>query len=251
MKISLSTLIFSTALLIVGCFAASAQNIEKTLIRSNNKDRAYYLFVPEKLEAAKPVPLVILLHGSGRNGMSLAEKWKDLAKKERFIIAGPDAANLQGWAIPADGPDYIYELVESLKAKYPVDPHRVYLFGHSAGAGIAYYFSLLESEYFAATALHAGALRERDMTLIEESTRKIPFSIFIGTDDSMVPVTAVRSTRDALTAAGFTVDYHEMDGHTHDYYGKSNEINAKAWEFLKKHELKGEPNYVKHNFRER
>ncbi|MFT3744528.1 MAG: PHB depolymerase family esterase [Pyrinomonadaceae bacterium] len=230
-------------------FTAFAQNIEKTLIKSYGKERAYYLFVPEKLDAAKPVPLVVLLHGSGRNGMSLAEKWKDLAKKERFIIAGPDASDLRGWAIPADGPAYIYELVESLKGKYPVDAKRVYLFGHSAGAGIAIYFSLLESEYFAATAIHAGALPRSNSGMIDEATRKIPFSIFIGTDDRMVPVAAVRSTKDALTAAGFTVDYHEMNGHTHDYYGKSNEINSQAWEFLKKYELKAEPNYVKHNFR--
>ena len=38
----------------------------------------------------------------------------------------------------------------------------MYLFGHSAGAGQALYLSLLESEYFAATAVHAGALRTED-----------------------------------------------------------------------------------------
>lgn len=41
----------------------------------------------------------------------------------------------------------------------------------------------------------------------------------------------------------------EMAGHTHDYYGKSGEINAKAWEFIKKHDLKAEPKYEKINFR--
>ncbi len=228
---------------------AASQNIEKGLIRSNGKERAYYLFVPEKLDAAKPVPLVVLLHGSGRNGMSLAEKWKDLAKKEGFIIVGPDAADMRGWAIPADGPAYMHELVESLKAKYPIDPKRVYLFGHSAGAGVAFYFSLLESEYFAATAVHAGALRGDDSSIIEGSRRKIPFSIFIGTADRFVPVNAVRATLDALIGAGFPVDYNEMSGHTHDYYGKSAEINAKAWSFLLKHALSSAPKYEEHNFR--
>lgn len=247
------TSIIAIALAVIGGLqlTAYAQNIEKTLIKSNGRDRAFYLFVPEKMDSSKPVPLVVLLHGSGRNGMSLAEKWKDLAKKERFIIAGPDASNLAGWAIPADGPAYIYELVENLKAKYPVDPRRVYLFGHSAGAGIALYFSLLELEYFAATAIHAGALRNDDSDMIEGAKRKIPISIFSGTDDRMVPVAAVRLTRDALVAAGFTVDYNEMAGHTHDYYGKSGEINVKAWEFLKKQDLKAEPKYEKINFRER
>ena len=63
----------------------------------------------------------MLLHGSGRNGISLVEKWKDLAKKEKVIIVGPDALNSQAWNIPGDGPDFIHELVEALKAKYPVN----------------------------------------------------------------------------------------------------------------------------------
>ena len=34
-----------------------------------------------------------MLHGSNRTGVTLVEKWKDYAKKENIIIAGPDATN--------------------------------------------------------------------------------------------------------------------------------------------------------------
>jgi poly(3-hydroxybutyrate) depolymerase len=71
--------------------------ILKEIIRSQGKERAYYLFVPDKISPATPAPLLVLLHGSGRNGMSLVEKWKDLAKKEGIIIAGPDALDSKGW----------------------------------------------------------------------------------------------------------------------------------------------------------
>ena len=86
-----------------------ADGITKEIIRSQNKDRVYYLYVPDKLSQTKPVPLIVLLHGSGRTGNSLVEKWKDLARREQFIIVGPDALNTQGWTIPGDGPDFIYE----------------------------------------------------------------------------------------------------------------------------------------------
>ena len=76
----------------------------------------------------------MLLHGSGRNGLSLAEKWKDLASKEGIILAGPDAANPNVWSPSEDGPDFLRDLVENLESKYPINPHRVYLFGHSGGA---------------------------------------------------------------------------------------------------------------------
>lgn len=227
----------------------SSQEISKELITSKGKKRAYYLFVPEKLSPATPSPLIVLLHGSGRNGLSLVEKWKDLAKKEKVILVGPDAVNSQNWNIPGDGPGFIYELVEALKATYPVNARRVYLFGHSAGAGQALYLSLLESEYFAATAIHAGALHgSQDSQLIKYAKRKIPIAIFVGTNDSFFPLPVVRATRDALNAEGFNSELTEIKGHTHWYYEKAPEINRSAWEFLKRYELTGEPVYEEHQF---
>jgi poly(3-hydroxybutyrate) depolymerase len=224
------------------------EKIVKDSIRSQGKERTYYLFVPDKISPATPVPLVVLLHGSGRNGLSLVEKWKELAKKEGVIIAGPDALNSQGWKIPEDGPEFIHELVEALKAKHPINPRRVYLFGHSAGAGQALYLSLLESEYFAATAVHAGALGAEDGPYIERAQRKIPIAIFVGTNDQFFPLPVVRATRDALNARGFKSELTEIKGHTHWYYDRAAEINRSAWEFLKGHELSGEPKYEQHRF---
>lgn len=229
--------------------ASAADGITKELITSEGKKRAYYLFVPEKLAPESPAPLVVLLHGSGRNGLSLVEKWKGLAGKEKFIVVGPDASDSRGWRVPEDGPDYIHELVNALRAKYPINPRRVYLFGHSAGAGQALYLSLLESEYFAATAVHAGALNKDGHTLIPLAKRKVPIAIFVGTNDDAVPLSVVRATRDALNAAGFASELTEMKGHTHWYYDRAPEINRGAWDFLKRHELGAEPNYVKYNFR--
>jgi poly(3-hydroxybutyrate) depolymerase len=228
--------------------SVTAQEITKELILSQGKERAYYLFVPKGLSPTSQASLIVLLHGSGRNGMSLVEKWKDLAKKEGVIIVGPDALNSQGWKIPEDGPDFIHDLIEALKAKYPINARRVYLFGHSAGAGQALYLSLLESEYFAATAVHAGALRNDDDVFIERAKRKIPISIYVGTNDQFFPLAMVRSTRDALNARGFNSELTEIKGHTHWYYDRAGEINRSAWEFLKKHELEGEPKYEQHRF---
>src|SRR5678815_3440159 len=159
------------------CFAKD--EITKELITSKGKTRAYYLYVPSTLKPNSSAPLIVTLHGSGRTGVTLVEKWKDLAKKEGIILAGPDSSDLRFWGSPQDGPDYLQDLVEELKSKYPVNPRRVYLFGHSAGASFALQMSLLESEYFAATAIHAGALNREGMDLIELAKRKIPISIQI------------------------------------------------------------------------
>lgn len=244
----LCTLLIFTILTSPGPPTAPADRVVKERIRSQSKERTYYLFVPDKISPATPVPLVVLLHGTGRNGLSLIEKWKELAKKEEIIIVGPDALTLQGWKIPEDGPDFIHELIEALKTRYPINARRVYLFGHSAGGGQALYLSLLESEYFAATAVHAGVLGKDDGPYIARARRKIPIAIFVGTNDQVFPLSVVRATRDALNTSGFKAELTEIKGHTHWYYERAEEINRSAWDFLKGYELNGEPKYEQHRF---
>lgn len=226
--------------------ASAKDDITKELITSNGKTRAYYLYVPSTVKG--PAPLIVTLHGSNRNGVTLVEKWKDYAKKEGIILAGPDASNLRGWGSPQDGPDYLRDLVEELKSKHPINPRRVYLFGHSAGASFSLHMGLMESQYFAAVAIHAGALTAQDMDVIELAKRKIPISIQIGDSDPLVPLKIVRATSDALKQAGFTVDLVEIANHDHWYYDKASKFNQTAWEFMKKYELDGDPQYQKYNW---
>ena len=239
-------------LLLLSVFSVSPvikDDITKELIKSKGKERAYYLYVPSTLPAGKQAPLIVTLHGSGRNGITLVEKWKDYAKKEGIILAGPDANNSQGWSAPQDGPDFLRDLVEELKTKYPINPRRVYLFGHSAGACFAIHMSLMESQYFAAAAIHAGALRSaNEFSLIDLPKRKIPISIQVGDSDGFFPLTEVRKTSDALKEAGFPVDMIEIKNHDHNYYGGAPKYNETAWEFLKKHELPEDPQYQQYNW---
>lgn len=235
--------------IILGSSPVFAQDVQKQVTQLGGKARAYYLFVPDKLTKDQPVPLLLLLHGSGRNGFSLVEKWKDLAKKERIIVVGPDAINPQIWSTPVDGPDFLHDLVTDLESKYPIDPRRVYLFGHSAGACFALYMALYESEYFAATAIHAGALNSEDEVIVERAKRKIPIYIAVGTVDQFFPLSGVRATRDMLNQNGFNALLIEMPGHDHWYYDLAPKINAAAWAFLKEQKLAGEPRYVQYSFK--
>jgi len=211
-------------------------------ITSGGRKRSYYLFVPDKLKA--PAPLVVLLHGSGHNGRSLIDKWQDLAEKEGFIIAGPDSEDPSAWVLGKDGPDFLHDLVEALKSKHPINPRRVYLFGHSGGAVFGLVMSTVASEYFAAVAVHAGAFRSKtEIEMISNVKRKIPISIWVGTSDPFFSLLEVRATRDAFGAKDIVVQVNEIPGHDHNYYGIAGRINASAWDFLKHVELSAEPKY--------
>jgi tetratricopeptide (TPR) repeat protein len=228
---------------------ALAQKISKETIVSEGKKRTYYIYVPKSVQPASPVPLVVLLHGSNHVGLSLAEKWNNLAEKEGVIIVAPDSAESSHWSVPGDGPAFLHELVESVKTKYPINAKKVYLFGHSGGAVFALLMSLYESEYFAATAIHAGALYPEATFLIDLAKRKTPIQIQVGTVDAFFPVTTVRATRDLLNTRGFSVLLVEMPGHNHWYYDLAPKINQAAWEFLKTQELPGEPRFEEYKFR--
>jgi poly(3-hydroxybutyrate) depolymerase len=238
---------YFTLLILLLMFPATgiaSLKVQKEDFVSHNKKRTYYLFVPENLKQSEPAPLIILLHGSGRDGLSLVDKWKELADKEGIILAGPNSADLSRWNTTEDGPSVIHDLVELLKSRYAVDPRRVYLFGHSGGAVYAILLSLMESQYFAATAIHAGALRDKEeFKLLNRSSRNIPLAIWVGTRDPFFSLSSVRATRDALVARGCPVEVTEMPGHDHWYYDLAPSINEAAWQFLKKYALPAEPRY--------
>src|SRR5215471_12368559 len=111
--------------------AVTAQKVSRETIESQGRKRTYYLMVPENSSADHPAPLVLLLHGSGHNGQSLMDKWKDLGVKERIILVAPDASIPESWRTPQDGPDFLHDLLSELKTKYPIDERRMYVFGHS------------------------------------------------------------------------------------------------------------------------
>jgi hypothetical protein len=51
-----------------------------------------------------------------------------------------------------------------------------------------------------------------------------------------------------LKEAGIPVDLIEIENHDHWYYDKASKFNQTAWEFLKKHELAGDPKYQKYKW---
>jgi len=222
---------------------ATAAGITKETVKIDRDARTYYLFVPDSL-GTEPAPLVITLHGSGRDGRPLVDLFHGLAAKERFIVAGPDAIDRRGWQAPDDGPAFLYFLVEAIKAKHAVDGRRVYLFGHSAGAGFALTMGVVESEYFAGVAVHSAALQEGLADQLRATPRKLPIAIFDGTRDAMIPIAIGRQTRDALVAAGFPVDFRELPGYEHNtLYTRGDSVVQPAWAFLKTQVLDGEPKY--------
>jgi poly(3-hydroxybutyrate) depolymerase len=229
--------LFLLALSSVAAFGA----VEKQTINSLGAERTYYTFVPEKMTG--PAPVLLLLHGSGRDGMSQINEWKDLAEKEGIILVAPDSANSREWSLNTDGPEFLHDIVEAVRAKHPVDSSRLYIFGHSAGAVFALYMGVMESRYFAAAGVHAGAIGEDFYPYLDLAKRKIPITIWVGTEDPYFKLPMVKATQAELNKHGFDAKVFEMKGHDHNYYAVSKELNPKIWEFFKSNKLDAEASW--------
>ncbi len=112
-KVKKIALVFALALL--SAAAAASPKPEKNTTTFDGKERIYYTFAPEKISA--PAPLLLLLHGSGRDGMSQIDEWKNLAEKEGLVLVGPNSLNSREWSMSVDRPDFFHEIIEATKAK--------------------------------------------------------------------------------------------------------------------------------------
>ena len=215
-------------------FAASG-TVRKEALEIVGTKHDYFVFAPNA-NGNNPAPIIVLLHGSGRDGRSLLDPWRKLAEREGLILVAPNAINPEVWQTVLDGPEPLISIIENVEKQYAVDSTRVYLFGHSGGAVFALLMLLWEPRYFAAISVHAGAFPQWSEPEAEQAAqaakRKTPIHIQVGTEDPLFPLQAVRCTRDLLVAAGFPVDLREIPHHDHNYYLMSGRINEQAWSFL-------------------
>ncbi|MCC6556775.1 MAG: hypothetical protein IT372_27780 [Polyangiaceae bacterium] len=137
-------------------------------------DRPVEVFVPSSYQDGAAAPLVILLHGYGASG-ALQELYfglKPLAEARGFLYAHPDgtidATGKRFWNATdaccdfdpqhVDDSTYLQRVVDDIKARYTVDPRRVFFLGHSNGGFMSYRMACDHADTIAAIASLAGAM---------------------------------------------------------------------------------------------
>lgn len=134
---------------------------------------------------AKDTPVVIVMHGRGRDADRYRDEWKDLAAAQGFILAVPefDAERFpgsnsynHGWFRERDGTPRprtqwsfaaIEPLFDEVKRRSGSEVDGYALYGHSAGAQFVHRFILMmpEARYTAAVTANAGSYAFPDFTI--------------------------------------------------------------------------------------
>lgn len=112
----------------------------------------YHLVLPDRED---PMPLVIALHGAGGDERMFmagygAGRIVRLAQEQGFAVVSPLTAGVAG------RPERLDELVRAVEERVAVDRRRIYLVGHSMGAGAAWQLARTRPDLVAAVACIAG-----------------------------------------------------------------------------------------------
>lgn len=233
------------AALLLWAAPAVAGGVVAETVTLGGVERQFALYVPDSAKA-DGAPMLVLLHGSGGEGSWMIRLWQADADREGIILVAPNSLHNDGWRIGPDGPQFVCAAADDIAGRYHADRRRIYLFGQSGGAVFALHLAMLESRFFAAAAVHAGAFREaRDFNAVAYATRKTPLAIVIGDKDEYFAMSSVANTERVLERAGFPMQVTIMPGMHHYYTRKiAPAVNATAWDFLKTHALEDAPTYV-------
>jgi len=90
----------------------------------------------------KSRPIMVLLHGSQRNGAAMLDMWEGEARKNDLILLAPDSAVKRGWSLRNDPASFLNSMIAHAREKYGFSGSDVFLFGHSSGAIHATYMSI-------------------------------------------------------------------------------------------------------------
>ena len=167
------------------------------VVQTPEGDRTAATYAPDGAvsEGQRPA-LVIVLHGNGGSGMTVAEAtgFHDLAAREGFVVAFPNALGgswnyvrgLPGYPEAPDDVAFLTDLARDLEARYGTDPHRRYVAGYSNGGFMAQRLACDAPGAFAAfVSVSAGGFAGLDAICPEGAAGSI--ALMHGTADANVP----------------------------------------------------------------
>ena len=171
--------------------------------------RSYTMYIPSTWKSDVVSPLLIALHGLSGWDLQLMDNtaFNNLAEANNFIVVYPNGTAEKlgdrgirswnggqvGWCTSGNCPPsqiskiddvgYISKLIDDVSSRYPIDPKRVYLTGHSNGSQLAQRSVCELSNKITAIAVVAGHLA------LDTCNPDSPVSVLqiYGTEDTLNP----------------------------------------------------------------
>lgn len=173
--------------------------------------RDYVLVVPDGLEPARPVPLMVFFHGGGGSADKILPVIEAHALSRQFLLLVPQSL-MPTWdiVIAGNGPDRerLEIALDWVACRFRLDVNRFGFAGHSDGGSYALSNGLCNGDFVT----HVMAFSAGFMTVLHQEGAPYVF-IAHGAQDQHTPVeTGGRAHANQLHAVGYDVVYIEYDG---------------------------------------
>jgi len=216
-------------------------------------DRHYRVFVPERYNPETPTPVLFALGGFTVDMYWMAEftELDSAAERDDFIVVygHPEYRDFGSYWVYAwyvylnafegdwpDNPDiaYLSAVLDEVGSLYNVDQSRVYVSGHSRGAGLSIIAALERPDLFAGFCAQAGfvSVNGYDDRIRELSpSTHVAASLVHGDADPDVGVENSDLAAEILEDLGWgsALRYDRLPGATHEW---QSQLNPQVWEFL-------------------
>ena len=186
----------------------------------------YALFVPSGYDPASPSPLMVSLHGAGRQYDWLMNYagFLDQAEQHGYVVVTPLGYTRRGgYGYRGDSErdrraeQDVMNVFGLVTDELNIDENRIYLWGHSMGGAGTYYLGSRHPDVWAGLAAVAGGSMTSGY-VDEEAIRHIPFLVIQGSDDRTVPAAGARESVARMRELGMQHLYIEIPGGDHSLF---------------------------------
>lgn len=216
---------------------SAAETYEAKTFTSGGQTLNYRIHVPEKVEPASKLPLVLFFHGAGergddnisqlKHGANPIAAWSEKTNTPVIIVA-PQCPTGKQWVDtpwandshtmptePSESMQLVIDLLAEIRATQPVDESRIYVTGLSMGGfGTWDIIQRMPNTFAAAMPVCGGG-----DTAMAEAIKEMPIHVFHGGADTVVKTKRSQDMVAALKGVGSPVLYTEYPGVGHGSWG--------------------------------
>ena len=208
---------FAFLLLVVLTPVLSAQSTARVLTVFSSADQSqqpYIIAAPSAFEPGHTYPLVVSLH-SEDSDHRLNLNQVEAAAQRGWLVVCPLARGAMGYRGIAE--QDVYEVIDDVKRRYPVDEDRIFLTGISMGGGGALWLGMTRPDLWAGiAALCAGSMPGDEA--LAGNLSNVPVRLYQGESDPIVPAAHSRLWQKWLLEAGVPAAYFEYPQVRHNVW---------------------------------
>src|SRR4051794_1399984 len=209
----------------------------------------YGVYVPSSYDPSQPTPMTVWLHWRGPGGENAAYYdpnivWQ-LGEQRGDIVLSPRGRGESGWYV-GDSQVDVFDAIADAERLLTVDKDRVYVAGYSMGGWGTYLLTTTHPDLFAggfsivgppAVGLWPYPSKPTDpqnsrplywTNPLIGNVRHMPFVVFEGTDDELVPFTGPMAQTNTMLANRQPYRFYLYDGYEHFTFAVSDEFSLGA-----------------------